>query len=157
MDRCSKAICISDKDLYSGKICAWNGHDIALVRLSEPMKILGSHRLSYNSPAPEKRTIKAGTGRNNLNTCRSLLSYQTVKSCGCGPQWYCTKGTFKAVSGSCFGDSGGPNWTFGLGLTGVTSGAPLGSDGCTTGITVFTNIAYYRNWIKKTMQAFETC
>ena len=57
-------------------------------------------------------------GINNHNTCRSLISYQSVVDCGslragcAGSQWYCTRGTYKQVSGSCAGDSGGPSWTF---------------------------------------------
>ena len=77
--------------------------------------------------------------------------------CGGGPQWYCTRGTYRRGSGSCLGDSGGPDWTFGLGLTGVTSGAPVGDDGCTSDYTVFTNIAFYEDWIKKMTENFKTC
>ena len=57
-------------------------------------------------------------GINNHNTCQSLISYQSVVDCGtlragcAGSQWYCTRGTYKQVSGSCSGDSGGPSWTF---------------------------------------------
>ena len=134
-----------------------DGRDIALIRLSSPMNIQGNIELPFETPVDDQRTIMAGTGRNNVNTCKSLLSYQTVQNSFLAPQWYETKGTYRAVSGSCRGDSGGPDWSFGVGLTGITSGAPLDDIGCTTGLTVFSNIAFYQEWIEETMENFATC
>jgi len=138
-----------------GRPGAEDGRDIALIRLSSPMNIHRNIELPFESPVDGQRTIMAGTGKNNINTCRSLLSYQTVE--WTERPWYYTKGTYQTVSGTCRGDSGGPDWTFGVGLTGVTSGAPLDDTGCTTGYTVFSNIAFYQEWIKKTMDDFDTC
>jgi len=138
--------------------CSRNGRDIALIKLSQPFNVQFSNiGLPFHTPVAGARTIMSGTGRSNVNTCQSLLSYQTAITCNCGPQWYCTRGTYKAVSGSCVGDSGGPSWSFWYGLTGVTSGAPTDSIGCTTGFTVFSNIAFYKDWIETTMRDFETC
>ena len=119
---------------YSGNSnCGPNDHDIALVRLSAPMAGMRNIAayLDTSNPRPRDWTIMAGTGQlsrikmylnlnvpgaNNHNTCRSLRSRQRVVDCGCsGEQWYCTRGTSQLVSGGCFGDSGGPSWTFGQG------------------------------------------
>jgi hypothetical protein len=106
------------------------------------------------------------SGANNHNTCKSLISYQTVVECDCESNYYCTKGTYQTVSGGCGGDSGGPSWTFGRGnirniyyinnilisgFTGVTHGITHNEQGCIAGatsVTVFADLKFYRTWIE---------
>eukprot|EP00091_Calanus_sinicus_P003817 TRINITY_DN13994_c0_g1_i2.p1 TRINITY_DN13994_c0_g1~~TRINITY_DN13994_c0_g1_i2.p1 ORF type:complete len:193 (+),score=23.07 TRINITY_DN13994_c0_g1_i2:500-1078(+) len=140
---------------FTGGVCG--GHDIALVRLSRPMRGMREIGLNFYSPRPGDRQVMAGTGFNNHNTCRSLISYQSVVDCdriGCsGSQWYCTRGTYQEVSGSCKGDSGGPSWTFRRGFTGITSGATADEgDPCTNGFSIFTNLNFYKTWIETNMR-----
>ena len=45
-----------------GSICDFNGHDIALVRLSEPMQGMRDLRLIFDSPREGFKTVMAGTG-----------------------------------------------------------------------------------------------
>ena len=76
---------------FKGPPGANDGRDIALIRLSSPMNIQGNIELPFETPVDDQRTIMAGTGRNNVNTCKSLLSYQTVQNSFLAPQWYETK------------------------------------------------------------------
>jgi len=106
----------------------------------------------------------AGTGNNFENTCLSLMSYQQVINCekaNCpGKQWYCTEGLCGKKSGACGGDSGGPSWTFGKGLTGMTAASTVDqkTDICTNGISIFQDLSYYKKWIKKTIRnKLRTC
>jgi len=147
-----------------GDICQADGHDIALVRLSRPMPGIKSLRLYFANVKTGQQTVMAGTGINFNHTCESQLSYQTVVDCSrvrCyGRQWYCTEGTFKETSGACTGDSGGPSWTFGSGLTGITAAATVDSenDPCTNGYSLFSNLNYYKSWIECNMGGpMKTC
>jgi len=150
---------------FSGSICDFNGHDIALVRLSRPMEGMRDLRLSFDSPREGINTVMAGTGINFNQTCKSLISYQEVVPCfrgvSCaGNQWYCTQGTFKQISGACTGDSGGPAWAFGSGLIGITAAATVDSDNdsCTNGYSIFSNLSYYKDWILQNMRGcLKTC
>lgn len=148
----------------TGSTCSYNGHDIALVRLSRPMPGMRNLRLNFDSPRVGDRTVMAGTGVNYNRTCESLISYQTVVDCSqtsCrGAQWYCTRATFKRVGGACTGDSGGPSWTFRSGLTGLTAGATVSAsdEQCSNGFSLFTNLNYYKSWIESNMRgSLATC
>jgi len=149
-----------------GNICDYNGHDIALVRLSRPMPGMKSLRLNFDPPRTGSNTIMAGTGVNYNRTCESLISYQTVVDCSSsatrcsGRQWYCTKGSYKKTSGACTGDSGGPSWTFSSGFSGITAAATVDSadNPCTNGHSIFTNLNYYKGWIEDNMRRdLSTC
>jgi len=150
---------------FSGSICDFNGHDIALVRLSRPMQGMRDLRLRFDSPREGFNTVMAGTGINYNQTCESLISYQKEVPCFrgvrcAGRQWYCTQGTFKKKSGACTGDSGGPAWAFGSGLIGLTAAATVDSDNdpCTNGYSIFSNLNYYKDWILKNMRgSLKTC
>eukprot|EP00092_Neocalanus_flemingeri_P061431 GFUD01073844.1.p1 GENE.GFUD01073844.1~~GFUD01073844.1.p1 ORF type:complete len:254 (+),score=27.04 GFUD01073844.1:91-852(+) len=137
--------------------CTSSGYDIALVRLSKGMSGMSTITQNMYSGPPilGSRTVMAGTGINNDDKCQSLISYQTAvdctaDNCHSGSQWYCTKGINK-ISGACSGDSGGPSWSNnGKELTGITSNGNQ-IDGCTLGVTVFSNIAFYKTWIEQNM------
>eukprot|EP00091_Calanus_sinicus_P024130 TRINITY_DN8494_c0_g1_i1.p1 TRINITY_DN8494_c0_g1~~TRINITY_DN8494_c0_g1_i1.p1 ORF type:complete len:232 (-),score=15.45 TRINITY_DN8494_c0_g1_i1:215-910(-) len=83
--------------------CGSESHDIALVRLSRPMPGMGNLRRDFYSPRVGDRTVMAGTGANNHNTCRSLISYQTVTSCGCGSKFYAQREHTKRLVGPAVG------------------------------------------------------
>ena len=54
---------IQSYNLSKGDICQYNGHDIALVRLSRPMPGMRSLRLNFENIRTGKATIMAGTGQ----------------------------------------------------------------------------------------------
>ena len=55
-------ICMKLGPFCAGSTCSYNGHDIALVRLSRPMPGMRNLRLNFDSPRVRDRTVMAGTG-----------------------------------------------------------------------------------------------
>lgn len=130
------------------------GFDIGLVRLAYQM--LGMRSIDLTTYIPKQGDVieMAGTGKTNKDNCKSWMSLQRFLPKSSSPQWFYTESHYDDISGGCGGDSGGPAWKV-LGrpeLVGVSSGVfdPDG-DKCTNSWTVFSSMAYFKDWIEKKM------
>lgn len=148
-------------------------NDIAVMKLSEPIKVT-----EYVRPicVPDERTsffgkecVATGWGKVDYNKKASNILQKVavdvyeISECQNAyypkfrisiDQWHLCAGTRDGGRGTCHGDSGGPlqcrvngKWM----IAGITS---FGSGCAKPGFPdVFTNVAYFTNWIKEMMKS----
>jgi len=137
-------------------------HDICVITLDKPLALSTTVK-AVNLPGPKfvldygSPTVYSGWGTTSSGKTSSTLQYAdspSISLADCATFFPSIKGKEDRLicaghvgNGPCRGDSGGPLTNNGV-LVGIISFGLECKSGVQPGPSVFTNVAFYRNWIK---------
>lgn len=131
------------------------GNDIALLQLSRAVTGIAPVRIAAASPATNASVRLLGWGQTSpypggpASTVLKQLDTRVISPSSCANYRtgdLCIYGTISQTA--CYGDSGGPALAGGQ-LVGATSRAGGNSSTCGPSHVIYTNVVYFRNWIRQ--------
>ena len=149
---------------YRQKTGPGNGADIALVELTAPVIGVTPFQLDYRDVDPGDRITFYGRGQRGPNTsafdqnANGVLQVGSAvvssRTCGNGDP-LCLNGVDNGTSASCNGDSGGPGFIGGSGITTVHIASE--TTGCAQDVVIQVEVGRYEGWIRETVIGTRRC